>query len=126
MLLLRRSENTEIAADADVVLARISEGLKTEWSRAIDELGYDSESNSGFAGPTRDAWEVFEQIGPIFANDAFEEFVVKAFDGEVWCQRDPYGTTVGEALRYGWRISPRRSSTISDSSFFFRRRDARR
>ncbi|MGO9762541.1 MAG: HEPN-associated N-terminal domain-containing protein [Solirubrobacteraceae bacterium] len=97
-----RSENTEIAADADVVLARISEGLKTEWSRAIDELGYDSESNSGFAGPTRDAWEVFEQIGPIFANDAFEEFVVKAFDGEVWCQRDPYGTTVGEALRYGW------------------------
>lgn len=98
-----QSGKSEIAADTDMVLARISESLKTEWSRAIDELGYDSESRSGFMGKTYDTWEVFEDVGDVFANDKFEAFVLDAFSETLWCARDPYGTSDGDALRYGWR-----------------------
>jgi hypothetical protein len=97
-----RSEKTEIAAEASEVLGVIGRGISTDWSRAIDVLGYDPESRSGFAGSTFDAWEVFEAMDAVFANDAFEEFVVEAFSQAVWCQRDPYGVSEGEALRYGW------------------------
>jgi hypothetical protein len=97
-----RCERGPIAANAHDVLVFMSQGLRTEWSDAESELYYDSESSSGFVGPTAYIEEILEEEGPVFANDKFEAFALTALGETVWCPRGIYAVTPGEALRYGW------------------------
>ncbi len=96
-----RSGESAIATDTDFVLTYMSECLQREWSRAIDEYLYDSESPTGYAGPCYETYEILE-VDDVFANERFEEFVLEAFRDTQWAQRDFGGISEGEALRYGW------------------------
>jgi hypothetical protein len=95
------SAKDPIAAECTIVLTLIGEGIQKEWSRAENELGYGSESKSGYVGSTFDSWDVIADLD-IIANDKFEEYVIDAFRETVFCQLDPYGLSEGEALHFGW------------------------
>ena len=97
-----RSDPEPIAADTHDVLVFMSTGLRTEWSDAESELYYDNESDSGFAGPATYVEEILEDEGPVFANEKFEDFALRALGQTVWCPRGIYAVTPSEALRYGW------------------------
>jgi RES domain/HEPN/RES N-terminal domain 1 len=96
-----RSGESAVAADTDSVLSYMSECLKREWSRAIDEYLHDSESPTGYAGPCYETQEILE-VDEVFANEDFEEFVLEAFRETQWAQKDFAAISEGEALRYGW------------------------
>jgi hypothetical protein len=96
-----RSAESCVAADTDSVLGYMSECLKREWSRAIDEYLHDPESPTGYAGPSYETQDVLDGDS-IFANERFEEFVLEAFRETRWAQKDFAAMNDGEALRYGW------------------------
>jgi hypothetical protein len=97
-----RSADTDIAADTDVVLAFMSECLKREWARPIDEYFQDAESSTGYAGPSYPLGEILGDEPPTFANEAFERFVLDAFAETEWAPRDYAAINENEALRFGW------------------------
>jgi len=97
-----RSGESAVAADTDTVLTYVSECLKREWSRAIDEYLHDAESGTGYAGPCYATDEVLDSEGPVFANEAFEKFVHEAFRDTQWAPKDYAAINEGEALRFGW------------------------
>ncbi len=96
-----RYGESAVAADTDSVLVYMSECLKREWSRAIDEYLHDSESPTGYAGPCHETQEILE-VDAVFANEGFEQFVLDAFRETQWAQKDFAAISEGEALRYGW------------------------
>jgi hypothetical protein len=98
----RRSSDTEIAADTDDVLAFISECLKREWARPIDEYLHDAESSTGYAGPCYGLDEILSDEQPVFADEDFERFVHDAFRETEWAPRDYAAINENEALRFGW------------------------
>jgi hypothetical protein len=68
-------------------------------------LFYDSESESGYAGPVSDFEDVLRTEGEWpFKGDAFETFVLDAFRESAWTGRDPAALGENEALNYSWRL----------------------
>lgn len=97
-----READHEIAADADLILERISTSLHTEYTDPIEVLLWDSEDQE-WAGSVYDISDVLDEVTdwPL-GHERFEAFVLEAFNESQWCKRDPYGVGEGEALRYGW------------------------
>jgi hypothetical protein len=98
----RSTPDSVVAADTDTVLAFISECLKREWARPIDEYLHDAESSTGYAGPSYSLEGILGDEQPTFANEAFERFVLDAFRETDWAPRDYAAITENEALRFGW------------------------
>lgn len=100
----KRTADAPIAAHTDTVLDHIGESLQKEWEAPEDSLIRDSESPSGYFGPTiYGADDVFEAEGWPFANQAFADFVLDAFREGQYVSRNPYMLSVGDALSFGWR-----------------------
>jgi len=112
-----RSSESQIAADTDTVLTYMSDCLKREWSRAIDEYLHDAESSTGYAGTCYGIEEVLEGEALIFANEDAERFVYEAFGETQWAPRDFAAVNPGEALRFGWADLVQ--TVKHDQRFFF-------
>lgn len=88
----------------DQVLELVAEVLWHGWTRAIEELYYDKED--GYFGPHDYVEEVLHHeigLGYLVEPDRLREDIVSCFDSEVVCPRDPYGFSLDDSLRFGWR-----------------------
>jgi hypothetical protein len=84
----QREEDEPIAADTDIVFERISDALKRYYDIPEAVLYLDSESESGYAGPSPEYME--DLVGEeTFRCHAFAEFVTNAFNDYMWVPRDP-------------------------------------
>jgi len=100
-----RAGSDPFAADASLILDRISGALRRHWTDPEDVLLYDSESDSGFAGSVYDFEDVLEAEGARpFADDAFQEYVVDAFRESTWTGDDPAVLPESEARRFNWEL----------------------
>lgn len=97
-----QSGEMAVAADTDSVLTYMSECLKREWARSIDEYLHDPESPTGYAGTCYETEDILGGEAPVFANDDFERFVYDTFRQTQWAPRDFAAINAGDALRFGW------------------------
>jgi hypothetical protein len=88
-----------LAAELNHILTVIGQGLRSEWSLAIDELFVD---DGEYVGKTWDTAELFDEIGWPTQNEALMEDVIDAFDDNTWCEFDPFHSRPEEALALGW------------------------
>jgi len=93
-------EGDGVAADTDDVLQHIAASIRREYGRAEEELMHDGETG-GYAGQTWTIDEVLANEEPV-ADDDFRAFVCDAFRDALFCERDPWKFTVGEALSFSW------------------------
>lgn len=94
----RRKERGPMSA----VIERIAVAISRDWNQPEDELFFDSESESGWAGTVYDASEVVADIGYETSNWDVVQEIINAFADRQFCQRD-YGTlTPIERQRAGW------------------------
>jgi hypothetical protein len=97
-----READKPIAAGTDIVLERISEALRRYYDIPEAVLYFDSESESGYAGPSPAYME--DLVGEeTFPCEAFAEFVKNAFNDYMWVTREPYVLSEREALSFSWR-----------------------
>src|SRR6476620_2332736 len=66
--------------------------LARYWSRAVDKLPYDNESESGYAAPTWDAYDLlFEEVALELPRDTSGELtgqLPSAVSEDLWCEFD--------------------------------------
>lgn len=89
-----------IAAELDVVLEAISDGLSAEYGNPANE-GVPWEKGWALGGVV-DTWDLLWDFG-ITSNTGVQEDIVDAFDNAEWCQRNFFRLPAHEALRYSWR-----------------------
>jgi hypothetical protein len=98
-----REAEQDIAADADLVLERISVSLHVDYADPNDVLFWDSEDQE-WAGAAVYAFdELLDEVTERPLGHAhFDTFVLDAFNETQWCKRDPAWVGQGDALRFGW------------------------
>jgi len=84
------------------VVERIAEAIRLDWVKPEEELFFDRESESGWAGETLDIRDVLWQIGYEVGNEALMDEIADAFSDRQFCERD-YGTLrPRERWNAGW------------------------
>lgn len=82
----------------------IMAGICTKYSRAVDELGYDSREG-GYLGETWDTYEViYDDIAyetDIYNTDILDDLYEMMYD-DVWCERDPYALSDDKDDIFTW------------------------
>jgi hypothetical protein len=87
------------SAPLEVVLELVMDGVRFEYEDPIEQSAYDSED--GYLVPTRDTWELLEELEVTERTDVLEA-IAEAMRQGLWCQRNPYAATPTEALVWGW------------------------
>ncbi len=95
----RRSKKP-IAVPMNDVLELIGEGLGYEYADPAEQNPWD-EGEYVFA--TMYSRDLFDEIGPIARNEAVHEEIVEAFGNKTWNEKDLFGLSEDDALRYGWQ-----------------------
>jgi hypothetical protein len=89
--------------DYDVIAKTITSMIRHDYSRAIDELPYDTESEDGFLeGCAMNSFELFESLDLGIDSD-LEEDIRSNFDDDLWCESDWAGLDPDEYLIHSWR-----------------------
>ena len=101
-----REGKEPFAVDVNLILERLSDALRRNWTDPNNVLFYDDESESGYGGAG-----VYDFEGVLgaegewpFCGDAFEEFVLDAFRESTWTGDDPAVLTESEARSYSWQL----------------------
>lgn len=94
----RRKDRGSMSA----VIERVAEAIRLDWNQPEDELFFDRESESGWAGTVYDASEVIADIGYETSNWDVVQEIIDAFEDRQFCQRDYGALTPIERQRAGW------------------------
>lgn len=98
-----RSSESEMAADVNSVIEYMTECISREFTDPVEELPYDSESESGYYGTVLDCYDLLEHVGftPL-SSDLFDD-VCEGFADQPWCRRDWIAMTPTERQQVGWQ-----------------------
>lgn len=96
-----RGSEEPIAAEINVVIEFIAEGINSEYEDPANSVGWDS-SEGGYLLPTMEAWELLSDAGLEETQEDVFEDLRKAFSQSDWVHKDPYGDLPSDALRYTW------------------------
>lgn len=89
--------------DYDSIAETITSMIRYDYSRAIDELPYDNESEDGFVeGCAMNSFELFYNLDLGIDSD-LEEDIRSNFDDDLWCESDWAGLDPDEYLIHSWR-----------------------
>ena len=81
----------------------IGAAIEKYYDRAVNCLGLDDESESGYAGVTYDSDDlVRDEIRTPSENGEVIRTIIDSLGDEIWCDQDPYGLSEGDRYAFGW------------------------
>lgn len=100
-----KKSTVPIAAELEIVVDFICQGINTEWEDPVEDLPYES-AEGGYQGArVIDSDELIRyEIEELFnTNEAvLDDIVLSLVGSHDWCQKDPYGLRKEEALSLSW------------------------
>ena len=100
-----KKSKVPIAAELEIVVDFICQGINTEWEDPVENLPYES-AEGGYQGArVIDSDELIRyEIEELFnTNEAvLDDIVLSLVGNHDWCQKDPYGLRKEEALSLSW------------------------
>lgn len=90
-----------VACDTDLILERIGEGFRFEFTHPAEVLFYETREG-GYQGDVFETHDLIWKLDREIGDDAFVEDVVRAFGSTPWTDREPYVTPRDESLLFSW------------------------
>ncbi|MFZ5443375.1 MAG: HEPN-associated N-terminal domain-containing protein [Myxococcota bacterium] len=96
-----RCERDSAVVSVRALGSYLRERIREHYGLALEELLFDNESESGFAGKTFTSGEVFEREGLELEDDALRRALERAVGDDLWC-KDPACLPPHVSLRASW------------------------
>ncbi len=90
-----------IACDTDVIMTRIGDGFRAEYTDPANVLFYDSREG-GYQGDVYDTDDLIWKLDGPIGDDGFVEDVVNAFGATAWTDREPMIVPRDQSLMFSW------------------------
>jgi len=89
------------AADISVLLDELDKIIRMDYVDPAEALPYES-AEGGYQGTVLTGSEVIDELSEWTSNEDLLEDCFSAFAESFWCERDYFGLTQLELLRFGW------------------------
>jgi hypothetical protein len=91
-----------IAAEMDEVLSFIAQGIHREYEPPEENVPYDSSEGGWQVFEPEDGYDLVRDLELGITSDSLLVDVTQAFIDTQWVQKDPFGLTESDALRFTW------------------------